>query len=373
MKHATICECPSCQGAPLKRPRYFPRQLITPAEMNLEQAYFRERLRLHNRMLHGWGTVCGALVCPVRDADNEPRPWCVVVKPGYLLGPGGDEIYIDCDVKVDLRKACVSGTTGDPCLETREASFRDPWCSEVYVKCDAGPLFVAVRYHEILARPVPVQPVGCGCDDAACEYSRWCDGYEICVLPECPESHRNAPDLDDLFRGPIPPCPECPDSPWVVLAEVEVDADGVIQRLDNCSCRRLVMSLARGWWQCEDAQEDDGRPRATIEAIEVEGRVVAGSSFAAVVNGGPFPSGARLVPGQDLTVLESAVEPAVIKAKIQVAAAAAPGPRTLTVRDDRGRVLARREKAFEVLDGGGGGREQEGTKRTTRRKRAGGG
>ena len=41
MKQQTSCECSCCQSAPLKRPRYFPRQLITPAEMNLEQAYFQ--------------------------------------------------------------------------------------------------------------------------------------------------------------------------------------------------------------------------------------------------------------------------------------------------------------------------------------------
>ncbi len=29
----------------MERPRYFPRQLITPVEMTLEQTYFRDKLR----------------------------------------------------------------------------------------------------------------------------------------------------------------------------------------------------------------------------------------------------------------------------------------------------------------------------------------
>ena len=53
-----------CDGGLLERPRYFPRQLISDVELTLEQQYFRDRLRRHNRLLHGWGVVCGALVCP---------------------------------------------------------------------------------------------------------------------------------------------------------------------------------------------------------------------------------------------------------------------------------------------------------------------
>ena len=60
-----------CPPGKLERPRYFPRKLITDAEMTLEQEYFRNRMRTHNRMLHGWGVVCGAKVCRVPVADEE--------------------------------------------------------------------------------------------------------------------------------------------------------------------------------------------------------------------------------------------------------------------------------------------------------------
>jgi hypothetical protein len=373
VRHQPACECSSCcQGAPLKRPRYFPRQLITPAEMNLEQDYFRERLRLHNRMVHGWGTVCGALVCPVFDRDGEPRPWCVVVERGYLLGPCGDEIYIDCDVKVDLRKACVTGATGDPCAgrDGEAQEVRDPWCSEIYIKREEGPLYVAVRYREVLARPVPVQPVGCGCDDAACEYSRWCDGYEICVLPECLESHRNPPDLDQLFEGRIPRCPECPDSPWLILAEVEVDADGGVLSIDNCSCRRIALSFAHAWRRCsEDHEGGENAGRVRITRVEAPEQVRAGSELDVAVLGGPFPPEATLDLGPDVEVVELKVTTEVIKAHVRLAPNAEPGPRTAAVIDADGEELAR-AKAFEIL---GGGRprpasdDQTTKKRTTRK------
>ncbi len=351
MKQQSSCESPCCPTAPLKRPRYFPRQLITPAEMNLEQAYFRERHKLHNRMLHGWGTVCGSLVCPILDEivdengnrHEEARPWCVVVKPGYLLGPCGDEIYIDTDEKVDLRSAGVQGTTGEP-----SSDAKDPWCSEVWVKRDEGPVYVAVRYREVLARPVPVQPVGCGCDDASCEYSRWCDGYEICVLPECPQDHREPPDIDDLFEGPIPPCPPCPESPWVVLAEVELGPNGEILRIDNCSCRRLVLSFGEFWWRCEGETDQGGR-RSRIDAVSIiEGQPIAGREFQIAVEGRRFPANAEL-SAADVTISEYlAREPDVIKAAAKVVAGAQPGPRTVSVVAADGNVLAESRNAIAV-------------------------
>ena len=59
-----------------ERPRYYPRQLMTPGELTLEAEYFRDRMRRHNVYLHGWGVVCGALVCVVpakpKVASNTP-------------------------------------------------------------------------------------------------------------------------------------------------------------------------------------------------------------------------------------------------------------------------------------------------------------
>ncbi|MFQ5524994.1 MAG: hypothetical protein ACE5GX_01905 [Thermoanaerobaculia bacterium] len=380
MKQQSSCESPCCPSAPLKRPRYFPRQLITPAEMNLEQSYFRERHKLHNRMLHGWGTVCGALVCPILDEvvdengnqHEEARPWCVIVKPGYLLGPCGDEIYIDTDEKVDLRSACVQGTTGEP-----SSDAKDPWCSEVWVKRDAGPIYVAVRYREVLARPVPVQPAGCGCDDASCEYSRWCDGYEICILPECPQDHRDPPNIDDLFQGPIPPCPPCPECPWVVLAEVEIGPNGEILRIDNCSCRRMVISFGEFWWQCEDEACQPARGTAIDSVDIVEGEAIAGREFMIAVKGRGFPLDAELSAKDVSVATYHERSPELITATVKVADGAQPGARTLAVSTVNGIVLAERRNAILVAskatpepgDGKRPVRKKKAVKKTAPRKK----
>lgn len=322
MKTETICRDMLCDGCIAERPRYFPRQLITPSDMTLEQEYFRNKMRRHNRLLHGWGVVCGALVCPIPKANgNEPEPWKVVVKPGYILGPYGDEIMIDCDRTLDLRTMCLTGVSGDPC----SVPVVDPWCSEVFVKREGGPLYVAVRYKEVMTRPVRVQPVGCGCDETQCEYSRMCDGYEICVLTACPESHKNPPKLDDLIKGPIPECPLCPSDPWVVLANVEVDENGVIKEIDNCTCRRLVISFGHFWWKCK-------ADLLTVRVEKPEKASPGDQNVELTISGNNFKEGLNVNLGQGITVSNVSVKSdKEIKVTINVATDATPGSRTLTV------------------------------------------
>jgi hypothetical protein len=252
MKSMTKSVREFCAEGLFERPRYFPRQLITPAEMTLEQNYFRDKMRRHNRLLHGWGVVCGARVCPVPNPDkSDAEPWKVAVHPGYILGPYGDEIVIERERTIDLRAEGSISVCGDSA-----GAATDPWCSDVFIRRpdDGGDitLYVAVKYKEGLARPIRVQPTSCGCSDTQCEFSRLCDGYEIGVLNNCPESHKNPPlvDLDAIVAGSLLDCPECPADPWVVLARVKLTSDGVIQEVDNCSCRRIVISFGRFWGQC---------------------------------------------------------------------------------------------------------------------------
>ncbi len=75
----------------LERVNYFPRQIMTVEDMVTEAEYFREKLRRHNRYLHGWGVVCGM---DVTAAATDAAPATVLIGSGYALGPFGDEIYV---------------------------------------------------------------------------------------------------------------------------------------------------------------------------------------------------------------------------------------------------------------------------------------
>src|SRR5262245_3269703 len=101
--------CSSAIHSSIERVRYFPRQLLTADDMCAEQEYLLEKLRRHNRFLHGWGVVCGLEV--VKPGEQDPK-WQVTICPGYALTPQGDEILITDKIKFELRTKLQSP---EPC------------------------------------------------------------------------------------------------------------------------------------------------------------------------------------------------------------------------------------------------------------------
>lgn len=209
----------------LERVRYFPRQLITADDMRAEQDYFREKMRRHNRFLHGWGVVCGCQVEALEDAQHR---WLVRVHGGYVVTPCGDEILIpECiankpvtfDLAGDWRQAY------DPCPEPSTCSpARGSATGEKEI------VHLAVCYTECNVRPVRTHPAGCGCDEAACEYSRIRESFELVRLDELPTSHTQANIMDKKWQewflknkektGALPGCPELSGGDCVVLASI---------------------------------------------------------------------------------------------------------------------------------------------------------
>ena len=65
---------PACDAMPdFTRLRYFHGQMLVANDLQTEQDYFREKLKLLNRCLQGYGTVCGLKVVPVKH-DSEHKP-----------------------------------------------------------------------------------------------------------------------------------------------------------------------------------------------------------------------------------------------------------------------------------------------------------
>ncbi len=69
-----------------KRPNFFAGKLLTQEDFELEQTYFREKLKRHNRSLHGFGIVSGLKV----SAGSGQ----IVVESGVALDCEGNEIVI---------------------------------------------------------------------------------------------------------------------------------------------------------------------------------------------------------------------------------------------------------------------------------------
>ncbi len=238
MSTTTPCNCASSTSKTIvanERPRYYARQLVTPDDMTLEQEYFREKMRRHNRFLHGWGVVCGAKVVA---ADSSKNPWKVIVQRGYLLSPCGDEIFIETDQCIDVRTPCTPAPPAPS--DCQEAQPTPPPNATQYV---------AVQYTECQTRLVRVRVGGCGCEDSVCEYTRFRDSYRICILDHCPDEGAVPRDIATLGKQPLPDCPPRPEESWVVLGSFTVDANGMVT-VNECDCRRQVLGLQPFWWNC---------------------------------------------------------------------------------------------------------------------------
>ena len=127
-----------------ERPRYFFGQVIGVEDLEQEQLYHREKVRRHNRLLHGWGIVRGL---EVRAGTQGARK--VTISPGYALDRRGEEIVVQRSVAVDL-SGQAAGTT----------------------------VYVAVRYDEQPERPVPT-PLGH-------QYTRIRETFAVEVLVRLP-------------------------------------------------------------------------------------------------------------------------------------------------------------------------------------------
>jgi hypothetical protein len=243
----------------LERVRYFPRQLITADDMTADQEYLRQRDRRHNRFLHGWGVSCGLSVEPAATAEH---PWQVRVCPGYAIGPQGDEISLGQPVLIDLASGWCDKDACQPwpCPPSTGGVYGAGGDYVVGGQRKTPPLLISIRHAECDSKPVRVHPLGCGCDDMLCEYSRIRDDVEVRVLCDLPKSHLEyfagmlkwgmafkqwIEDKGNRGAVPVPPCAACPEDPWVVLAAVQLPAkpDEAIEAEDiSFKYRPVLMS-----------------------------------------------------------------------------------------------------------------------------------
>jgi hypothetical protein len=201
------------------RPYFFDGKLLTASDLQGEQDYLRDAHRRHNRLLHGWGVVCGLLVT----ADPSPdQPWRVRIAPGMALAPNGDEACVPAPAYIDL------------------AAHRPGPTQHV---------FIGVRYFE----------ASVGADDAAPDATagvsleRIRDAVSIGCLADLPDSYRvvaTEPSLCDAIEQGIPvPCPPCAADCWVILGHVHLPASPRVpitsRSIDHQTVRRLAVSTAR--------------------------------------------------------------------------------------------------------------------------------
>jgi hypothetical protein len=130
-----------------ERVRFFPGQLLTASDFELEQTYQLKMRRLHNQFLHGSGVVEGLSVF-----INGGSPDSAAVAPGFALDRFGREIIVDAAAQLSLGK----------------------WPDDV--------VFVTLAYGESEIDPIPLP-------DSRTEFSRIKEGFLIATSKEDPQKN----------------------------------------------------------------------------------------------------------------------------------------------------------------------------------------
>ena len=230
------------------RPRYFYGQLLDVRHFESEQDYFKRKLWMLNRMVSGYGVVCG-LDVQVGD-DNQS----VIVTSGLGLDKQGREIVVPCrskPVPVESRPEKGPPEGGKPGARPKykqdDEDYDDDW------------VHLVICYDESKADPEPVMAGGCDTGGGSCSPGAIREGYqlrlevgkakEISVDSSIPNLIKgNCVNYRALAEWVSAPCDEHSDS-CITLANIHRPAAGATLELSDIdiSVRPIVYSLDLLW------------------------------------------------------------------------------------------------------------------------------
>ena len=232
----------SCAHVPeFRRLNYFYGQLLGAHDFQIEQNFFREKMKLHNRCLHGYGVVCGLRVTPeplpiscepetyieLASLKQELKALEAKIEEAEKSGSGGDELKQlfayreklqrrldeiakeNCEDEVPTRIHVECGLALD--CDGNELVVRRPITVDLWkalsrddrLALEAGEhsLYVSICYCEQPVDPVrPVLADACGATPE-CVYGKLRDAVRI-------EVSTVEPDSDERCETCCAPCRE---------------------------------------------------------------------------------------------------------------------------------------------------------------------
>ena len=208
------------------RTRYFHGQLLEVLHFDSEQRYLNEKRWLINRLVLGYGVVCGLNVT----AEGQS----VRVTAGLALDQAGREIVVPCTSKpVEVPPRPAEQEQNLP-YEEGEARRRDTDDGdEQHDDDDAGGekwMHLAICYHECHSDPAPVEAGECDAEPE-CEYGAVRERYRLELRPGRLRAPYQECRLKDLVRGGridyrglveavSQACPEIPEDVCLPLANI---------------------------------------------------------------------------------------------------------------------------------------------------------
>jgi hypothetical protein len=207
-------EADGCAGVgTFSRLRYFHGQPLGALDLRREQAYHLDKDRLRNRLLYGWGVVCGLEVqvdgkAGCRPGEDDPAMTEVTVLAGAAIDCAGHEIVVRRPRPVRL------------------SALLDPAELEQLSKQPAT-VYLTLCYREVLADPM--RPLlASGCEPApSCEHARVVETYQLCASTSRPDP---GPTCEPCCGGCGDPCLELAAitdfDPAVPVRQDQLDLNG---------------------------------------------------------------------------------------------------------------------------------------------------
>ena len=154
-----------------KRVNYSLGLVLGVDEFLQEQTYLMEGDRLHNRLLHGYGTICGLRVYE-RPGVSEPE---ILVEPGIAVDPQGQTINVPSLQCANLNDWLEQESN----RQDVESSSGSP----------PGPveLYVVLCYRECRTDSVPIPGSPCRTEEDSTSPSRIADDFELRLVTMPPD------------------------------------------------------------------------------------------------------------------------------------------------------------------------------------------
>jgi len=249
-----LCECGLCKIPQFERNNYFHGKMLSVRDLEAEQRYFNEKRWLINRMVLGWGIVCGL---EVRYENG-----CLFVSPGLALDCCGHELLV-CERQA-LSPATIAeqlGVGGPKPLydsKTPEQSKAEEG-TESYPQ-EAIPWALCLEYHECKFEQVTPTSTCDSCDDddePGRQYNRIRDHYKLTIRlrdDACPKDHEpfccpydglgHDKSIHQVLVEQSRECRKCKECECVLLATGTLVRDGEKFRVqldkDHWKYRRVV-------------------------------------------------------------------------------------------------------------------------------------
>lgn len=181
----------------IERNRYFTGKFMAARDFAADTEYLLSRHRLHNRLLHGWGIVCGLEPVP------HPRPECaqewVVVGAGLALDCRGRELVLLRDTAFRLPlpphdsdgdgdRSRDGGGDHSPEGEDRDDADKAGQDKNGTANCAPrhDPFLLCARFHCAEVEPVPALYAEDTCDPHHTECNRYREGTRLVIADVTP-------------------------------------------------------------------------------------------------------------------------------------------------------------------------------------------